>query len=340
MKKLSTVIILFLFSNICGMSIVIQKSKQNQPIHVQGADLALVPYNMSRVDSEYNQSENVQGSLDDYLKFIETGNGFRCDLRGFDIAQAIKEFKDKLINLEEADCSFANLSNINLTGAKLSKGIFKYANFENSNWRFVDALKANFENSNFKNAKFFSVNAENAVFINAKMKNLVIDSEYDKYKYLKKMEKLKKREQSLKLVTLLALTIYSMVKGHNQSKYVQGSQDCYQNFLKSGDGYYCDLRGFDLREAIKKNELINLEGANCSFANLSNVNLAVANLAYGNFKKANFENSIFKHTYAENANFNYANFTGATFIHSNFDGANINDANFSGAKIATQDLKT
>lgn len=135
---------------------------------------------------------------------------------------------------------------------------------------------------------------------------------------------------------------------YNQPRTAQGSPEDFKKFWETGDCNNCNLKGFDLRNVIKKYEnkskTIYLTDSDCSGANLSNVNLSAANLQHGIFDNANFENSNLEKVLAgicffRHANMQNTNMRNATLLEANFQEANLTGANLEGANASFANMQ-
>jgi uncharacterized protein YjbI with pentapeptide repeats len=146
----------------------------------------------------------------------------------------------------------------------------------------------------------------------------------------------------------------------------RGNPEHFEKLKKTGECVACDLRGFDITEALKQYRSLygyaycisirlqnaDLTGANLADAdlkygrlegaNLKDANLTNANLGWVNLQYANLEGTNLKSAYLKRANLNGANLSGsnlkyailvwATLDNANFTGANLNYANLANIK--------
>ena len=125
--------------------------------------------------------EKQRGNPEHFEKFTKTGECPGCDLRGFDIAGAVKnlfrgvsrnrQFPVNLAgaNLEGADFSKGHFEGADLTGANCSRGNFEGAHLSNAN-----CADANFEGANLNKAHLFDTNCSGANFEDANLEQAVL----------------------------------------------------------------------------------------------------------------------------------------------------------------------
>lgn len=302
--KLSSILSMFMFWAVCSTSIL---GNEKEDFY-----------------TKYGQPRDAKGNPDFYLKFLETGEciGRSCDLRGFDLSQAIKTLKskNKKIDLHGSDCSGAKLIGVDLSGADLDSGKFNKANFLYSNLNNVTARYAS-----FKRAYMSNTNLRHATFDHADLRNAIVQGS--------DLEGINIFRAKIKGSGLEG--VENFYQKYNQPKNAQGSPDDYLQFLDNGICSHCNLQGFDLTEVIKKfkNKKINLENSNCSGANISNVDLSGANLSGGDFSSANFKNSKLNFVYAGFAYLAHANMQKVDARYTNFEFATLDNANCYGATI-------
>lgn len=132
---------------------------------------------------KYNQPKDARGSQADFIKLWVSGECHKCNLKDFDLSEAIKRHTSKKINLSKANCSDTRFHGANLDEANLSEAKFDHANLENTNLNWVNAQKASFKHANFSNVNLRYGNFDYTNFKNAKLEN--VDASGASFKYAK-----------------------------------------------------------------------------------------------------------------------------------------------------------
>ncbi len=202
------------------------------------------------------------------------------------------------------DFSGIDLSEANLSGAKLAQANFSYANLN-----VVNFSGANLCGTNFSYAQLNVARMRGAYLVQA-----ILDYACLNVANLIRADLSRAQLQSASLI---------------RAELIRA--DFSRANLTQANLNGADLRGAALRHAILKHA--NLNEANLRDCFLTGANLEQANLSSANLTKAELKGANFRNADIKQANLSHANLAGA-----NFSGANLRWADLSGANLCWADL--
>ena len=257
----------------------------------------------------------------DKKEFIERYQAGERDFSGVDLSGIeLTDFK----NRNNYKFSDINLSGANLTKAKLEFVNFNNVNLENANLTEAEIACCDFNHANFSNANLTDVIIDFSNFIEANFQNANLTNIYVKYcpKDLCDFSRANFSRANCSNALLICNLSDSIFKDTN----LNGIRFRLSDFLFGGN----------------KTQLDNIDFSNCNFSgvdfatvDLTGVNLTGANLSHTNFHEADLINAKLK-----NANLTNANLTDAKLKNANLTNANLTDANLSNACLQGADLES
>ncbi|GCL39621.1 pentapeptide repeat protein [Sphaerospermopsis reniformis] len=233
------------------------------------------------------------------------------------------------INLSNAELSCAKLEFINLNGANLigtnfSNSDLSGTNLSDANLKNADLSGTNLSGANLKNADLSGTNLSGANLNWVNLTGAIIDdkTKIDHKWYLAwkivngKSDNLIKNYYQLSLFNLLN-------NSFDYNQYI--GKDLSSSYLHN-----LDLIGLNLSFSI-------FCRADCQNANFTNTNLYCANFHDANLRGANFTNADLRYAILIGADLRGADFTNADLRHINFHGVDLTKSNTEGAKFTTFD---